>query len=135
LASLVRAPPILALKEIDMRVLIAAALTMISGGVIASELEDAHRQAIQGRNAYWNCLAREYSRESNQNMSEDDFKHELASVCPSERQIFRVMLLDYLRMEYPNVDAGAHLTTANRAVEAAQKDVLTAFAKHKESSK
>jgi hypothetical protein len=127
---------ILALKkEKDMRVLIAAALTMMAGGTIAGELEDAHRQAVQGRDAYWNCLAREYSRQSDQKMSEHDFSHELASVCPSERQNFRVRLLDYLRMEYPNVDAGAHLTTANQAMEAAQKDVLTAFVKHKASSK
>ncbi|MGY3367322.1 hypothetical protein ACVWZL_004447 [Bradyrhizobium sp. GM2.4] len=44
-------------------------------------------------------------------------------------------LLDYLTAQYPDIDAGAHLATANRAVEAAQKDIVTAFVKHKPPQK
>jgi hypothetical protein len=55
----------------------------------------------------------------------------VAGACPSERQNYRVTLLDYLTMQYPNIDSGAHLATANKAVESAQKDIVTAFVKHR----
>ena len=56
-----------------MRMVIAAFLSMTSSVAIADEVEDAHRLAVTGRDAYWNCLAREYPRESNKAMSEQDF--------------------------------------------------------------
>jgi hypothetical protein len=52
-------------------------------------------------------------------------------VCPSERQNFRVTLLDYLTMQFPGAEAGARMTTANNAIALAQKDIVTAFARHK----
>ena len=33
------------------------------------------------------------------------------------------------------MDAGAHLTTANRAIELAQKDIVTAFVKRRAAAK
>ncbi|EJN12153.1 hypothetical protein PMI42_04483 [Bradyrhizobium sp. YR681] len=95
----------------------------------------AQKQAMQGRDDYWHCLAREYSRDSNQGLSEQDFGRSVAGACPSERQYYRVALLDYLTTQYPNIDAGAHLATANRAVESAQKDIVTAFVKHRPPQK
>ncbi len=115
-----------------MRMLIAAALVMMTSAAIADDVEDAHRLAISGRDDYWHCLAREYSREGNQGLSEQDFSRSVAGACPSERQNYRVTLLDYLTMQYPNIDSGAHLATANKAVESAQKDIVTAFVKHRE---
>lgn len=114
-----------------MRILIAAALTLMTSAAIADEIEDAHRLAIQGRDDYWHCLAREYSRDSNQGRSEQEFGQTVAGACPSERQNYRVTLLDYLSMQYPNIDSGAHLATANRALESAQKDIVTAFVKRR----
>jgi hypothetical protein len=111
--------------------MIAVIPAMIASGAAADEVEDAHRLALQGRDSYWNCLAREYSREATQAMSEQDFTRDVASVCPSERQNFRVTLVDYLSMQFPHADAGAHLTTANKAIELAQKDIVTAFVRHK----
>jgi len=64
-------------------------------------------------------------------MSEQDFTRDIASVCPSERQNFRVTLADYLSMQFRDTDAGAHMTTANKAIELAQKDILTAFVRHR----
>jgi hypothetical protein len=96
---------------------------------MAGEIEDAHRQAVAGRDSYWNCLAREYSRDSNKGMSRADFTSLIAGVCASERQNFRVMLVDYLTMQFSG-DAGAHMTTANNAIALAQKDVVTAFIRH-----
>ena len=112
-----------------MRIVIAAALVLTSSVAIADEVEDAHRLAVSGRDAYWNCLAREYPRDSNKTMSEQDFASLIARVCASERQNFRVSLVDFLSLQFPNEDAGTHLTTANRAIELAQKDIVTAFVK------
>ena len=64
-------------------------------------------------------------------MSAADFTADIASVCPSERQNFRVALIDYLSMQHPDAELGAHLSTANRAIELAQKDIVTAFVRRK----
>lgn len=118
--------------------MVGAALVMMTSAAMTSaavaeddEARSAQKLAMQGRDDYWHCLAREYSRDSNQGMSEQDFGRSVAGACPSERQYYRVALLDYLTTQYPNIDAGAHLATANRAVESAQKDIVTAFVKHR----
>ncbi|SHH57418.1 hypothetical protein [Bradyrhizobium erythrophlei] len=118
-----------------MRMLIAAALAITASAALADEVDEAHRLAVSGRDSYWNCLAREYQRESNKGMSGPDFTSLIASICPSERQSFRVALVDFLSQQYPNVDSGAHMTTANQAIAAAQKDVVTAFVNHKAAAK
>jgi hypothetical protein len=118
-----------------MRVIIVAVLALMSSVALADEIDDAHRQAISGRDSYWNCLARQYQREDNRNMSGADFTSLIASACPSERQNFRVMLMDFLSLQFPDVDAGAHMTTTNNAIASAQKDVVTAFVKHKAAAK
>jgi hypothetical protein len=68
-----------------MRMAIAAGVAMMISAAMADELEDAHRLAVAGRDSYWKCLAREYSRDGNQSMSGLDFASHLASVCASER--------------------------------------------------
>jgi hypothetical protein len=118
-----------------MRMVLAALIVMTASSVMADDTEDAHRQAISGRDSYWNCLAQEYSRESNKSMSDQDFTRHIAGVCPSERQNFRVMLVDYLAMQFPAADAGDHMTTANNAIALAQKDIVTAFIKHRAAPK
>jgi hypothetical protein len=118
-----------------MRMMIAAILAMTTTIAIADETEDAHRLAVSGRDAYWNCLAREYPRDSNKTLSEADFVSLIASVCRSERQNFRVALVDYLTMQFPGNEAGANMTTANNAIALAQKDIVTAFARRKAASK
>jgi hypothetical protein len=117
------------------RMVIAAVMAMTASAAMAGEIEDAHRQAVAGRDSYWKCLAREYSRDGNKSMSGQDFASLIASVCPSERQNFRVALVDYLSMQSPGADAGAAMTTANNAIALAQKDVVTAFIKHKDAPK
>ena len=118
-----------------MRILISAVLAMTTSAAMADDVEDAHRQAISGRDSYWNCLAQEYTRESNKGMSEQDFTARIASVCPSERQNFRVTLVDYLTMQFPSAEAGAHMTTANNAIATAQKDIVTTFVRRKTATK
>ncbi|MCK1424422.1 hypothetical protein IVB14_35245 [Bradyrhizobium sp. 180] len=119
----------------------AALVMMTSAAMTCSALADdddtksAQKLAQQGRDDYWHCLAREYSRDSNQGLSEQDFGRSVAGACPSERQYYRVVLLDYLTTHYPNIDAGAHLDTANRAVESAQKDIVMAYVKHRPPQK
>jgi hypothetical protein len=118
-----------------MRILLALALATLAAiwasAAPADEVEDAHHQALQGRDSYWNCLAREYSPDHIKSMSAQDFTAAIAAACPSERQNFRVTLMDFLSMQHPDADADAHLSTANRAIELAQKDIVTAFVRHK----
>jgi hypothetical protein len=114
-----------------MRMMLAAALAVTATGALADEVDDAHRLALQGRDSYWNCLAREYQSDGTKGMSAKDFTADIESVCPSERQNFRVTLIDYLSLQYPNAESGSHLSTANRAIELAQKDIITAFVRHK----
>ena len=114
-----------------MRTIVALALAFATSGVFADELGDAHKLALQGRDSYWNCLAREYQSDGSRNMSAQDFTADIASSCPSERQNFRVTLMDYLSMQFPDAEASANLTTANRAIELAQKDIVTAFVHRK----
>jgi hypothetical protein len=118
-----------------MRMMIVAVLATTTSVAMADDVEDAHRQAISGRDSYWNCLAQEYTRDSNKGMSEQDFTAHIASVCPSERQNFRVTLVDYLTMQFPSAVAGAHMTTANNAIALAQKDIVTTFVRRKAAAK
>lgn len=122
--------------------MLGAALVMMTSAAMtfAAKADDddtrgAQKLAMRGRDDYWHCLAREYSRDSNQGMSEQDFGRSVAGAYPSERQYYRVALLDYLTAQYPKIESGAHLATANRAVEAAQKDIVTAFVKHRPPAK
>lgn len=118
-----------------MRMVIAAGLLLTASAAMADEIGDAHRMALQGRDIYWTCLAQEYSQNSDKAMSGEDFTARIASVCPSERQYFRAALVGYLTVQFPNVDAAAHMTTANNAIALAQKDVVTAFLHHKQAAK
>ena len=122
--------------------MMGAALVMMTSAAMTStamadddDAKGAQKLAMQGRDDYWHCLAREYSRDSNQGLSEQAFGHSVAGACPSERQYYRVALLDYLTTQYPTIDSGAHLATANKAVESAQKDIVTAFVKHRPPAK
>ena len=38
-------------------------------------------------------------------------------------------------MQFPDADAGAHMTTANDAIALAQKDIVTAFIRRKAATK
>jgi hypothetical protein len=109
----------------------ALAAVLVTSRALANEIDEAHKLALQGRDSYWNCLAREYSPDHIKTMSAQDFTADIAAACPSERQNFRVSLIDYLTMQFPDAESGAHLATANRAIELAQKDVVTAFIRHK----
>jgi hypothetical protein len=112
-------------------VAMAAALAMTASGALADELDEAHKLAVQGRDSYWNCLAQEYSPDNLMHMSEQEFTRDVVSACASERQNFRVTLVDYLSIQFPDTGAAAHMTTANKAIELAQKDIVTAFVRHK----
>lgn len=118
-----------------MRMLVAALVAMTMSAAAADETDDAHKLAVRARDAYWNCLAREYPRDGNRAMSEQDFTSLIANVCPSERQNFRVSLIDFLSHQFPNEDAGKHLVTANGAIDLAQKDIVSAFVKRKAAAK
>ena len=114
-----------------MRIAMALAVVVAASSALADEVDEAHKLALQGRDSYWNCLAREYSPDHIKTMSAQDFTADIAAACPSERQNFRVSLIGYLTVQFPDAESGAHLATANRAIELAQKDIVTAFVRHK----
>jgi hypothetical protein len=114
-----------------MRIAMALAFVVAASSALADEIDEAHKLALQGRDSYWNCLAREYSPDRIKTMSAQDFTADIAAACPSERQNFRVSLIGYLTTQFPDAESGAHLATANRAIELAQKDIVTAFIRHK----
>jgi len=116
-----------------MRMVIAAVVVTMTSVAMADEIADARRQAVAGRDSYWSCLAREYGRDGNSSLSGQDFTLLVAGACSSERQNFRVTLVNYLALQFPGADAGDHITTANNAIASAQKDVVTAFIRHKEA--
>ena len=117
------------------QLMIGATLLLTTSAAMPDEIDEAHKLALIGRDSYWNCLAAEYSLPGNKAMSGPDFTSHIADVCPSERQNFRASLVDYLSLQNPNGDAGDRMTTANHAIELAQKDIVTAFIHHKESAK
>jgi hypothetical protein len=114
-----------------MRIVVVLAFVLIASNALADEIDEAHKLALQGRDSYWNCLAREYSPDHIRTMSTQDFTADIAAACTSERQNFRATLIGYLSMQFPDAESGAHLATANRAIELAQKDIVTAFIRHK----
>jgi hypothetical protein len=116
-----------------MRMILALALALGVTVARADDVGDAHKLALQGRDSYWNCLAREYGRPDAKTMSAQDFTANIASACPSERQNFRVTLLDFLNLQFPDNQADANLATVNHAIELAQKDIVTAFVHRKGS--
>ena|ERR1700694_2857357 len=89
-------------KENKMRMAIAAVMAMTASAAMAGEIDDAHRLAVAGRDSYWNCLAREYPLGSNKGISGQEFASLIASVCSSERQNFRVTLVNYLSKQFPS---------------------------------
>ena len=117
-----------------MRILVAALLMMTAFPALADEADDARRLAVSGRDDYWNCLAREYPRDANKNMPEQEFAALIAAACASERQNFRVALVDYLGMQ-PGNDGNANMTTANNAIALAQKDIVAAFIRRRAAPK
>ncbi len=93
----------------------ALALITVASSALADDLEEAHRQALQGRDSYWNCLAREYSPDHIKTMSTQDFTADIASACASERQNFRVSLIGYLSMQAPDARPSGHRQPGDRA--------------------
>src|ERR1700724_842040 len=47
-----------------MRSIILAVIAMLPSVAIAGEVDEAHRDAVVGRDSYWNCLAQEYNRDN-----------------------------------------------------------------------
>ncbi len=118
-----------------MALIAGTALVLTASAAMADEIDDAHRLALSGAIPTGTASPRNIRVPGNKNMSGPDFTTHIADVCPSERQNFRVSLVDYLSLQFPNVDAGDHMTTANKAIALAQKDIVTAFIKHKAASK
>jgi hypothetical protein len=118
-----------------MRAFTVAMAAITASVAAAGEVDDAHRLAVAGRDSYWNCLAREYAQDRQNRVSGQEFTALLAGACRSERQNFRVALVNFLSLQSPSDEAGTHLTTANNAIASAQKQIVTAFVNHTSAPK
>ena len=59
--------------------MVGAALVMMTSAAMADDDDaNAQQQAMRGGDDYWHCLAREYSRDTNQGMSQQDFGRSVA---------------------------------------------------------
>lgn len=74
--------------------MLGAALVMMTSAAMTSvamadddDAKGAQKLAMQGRDDYWHCLAREYSRDSNQGMSEQDFGKSVSGPAPRNGNI------------------------------------------------
>ena len=110
---------------------LAAGLVTAASVAIADDIGEAHRHALAARDSYWNCLAEKHVSVNSRNMTAQDFALYVGGICPSARQSFRIMLLHYLAMKFPSIDADTHVATANNAIELAQKYIVTAFIERK----
>ncbi len=91
-----------------MRAMIVAALAMTASAAIADEIDDAHRLARVGARFLLELSGPGiFERAATRPCREQDFTALIASVCPSERQNFRVTLVDYLSLQFPGRRCGS----------------------------
>ena len=100
---------------------------------IEQRIEEAQRAVIDA--SYRQFMALADLLKVVKAMSDQEFTALIANVCPSERQNFRVSLIDFLSLQFPKQDADANLSTANRAIELAQKDIVIAFVRRRAAAK
>lgn len=89
--------------------------------------EKARQWAHDYKEQYWKCLANETQRMLPRNISAQDFSLFIKGACPTEAQRFRVALIDYLAMKFPDIAASTHLSSADNAISLAQADVVKTF--------
>ena len=107
--------------------LIFAIASLALSAFTPADEEKAHQLAHHFKELYWQCLAAETQRMLPRNMSAEDFSLLIKAACPTEAQNFRVALVDYLALKFPDIAASIHLSQADYAISAAQADVVKAF--------
>jgi hypothetical protein len=80
------------------------------------------------KEAYWVCLSSETQRMLGTAIVAQDFKLYLMGSCLAEKQSFRVPLVDYMAMIYPELPASQHFAefayVADQAVDASVRNFI-----------
>ena len=104
---------------------------MLTAGALPAlaqaDQEKARQWAHSFKEQYWQCLANETERMLPRKISAQDFSLFIKGACPTEAQKFRVALVDYLAMKFPDIAANTHLSAADNAISLAQADVVKTF--------
>ena len=109
------------------RAVCLASVASILVGFTAADEEKARQGAHQLKAIYWQCLADVTQRQLTRAMSTEDFSIFIKGVCLAEEQNFRVAVVDYLAMKFPEISTGTHLAEADRLVSLAQADVVSTY--------
>jgi len=100
-----------------------ACVLAVASNAYADE-EAARRAAHAFKEQYWECLASTAVQALPKKFSGQDFAYYVKGSCPDEAQNFRVAVVDYLALKFPNIDACTHLASANMVISAAQDDIV-----------
>ena len=56
-----------------------------------------------------------------------DFQLYIKGTCQVDAQRFRVAMVDYLALKFPDMQVSMHFTTANDAIRLAIEDIVSAY--------
>jgi hypothetical protein len=85
--------------------LLVMAIAAISAGFTDQQLESARIWAHETNEAFETCLQKEVRDKLHLKMAREDFSVFIKGVCTQETRAFRVLLVDYLAMKNPAIDA------------------------------
>jgi len=85
------------------------------------------KRLITSDDAYWQCLAVETKRNFTRNLSGTDFELFIRGTCKDEAQRFRVAMIDYLALKFPQISAAMHFSSADTAIRAAIEDMVSGY--------
>jgi hypothetical protein len=97
--------------------LLVMAIAAISAGFTDQQLESARIWAHETNEAFETCLQKEVRDKLHLKMAREDFSVFIKGVCTQETRAFRVLLVDYLAMKNPAIDAATHLATAESVIQ------------------
>jgi hypothetical protein len=93
------------------------AIAAISAGFTDRQIEDARIWAHQTNDIFRACLQAEVQHKLYLRMTRDNFASFIKGACVPETRAFRVLLVDYLAMKHPEIDAETHLATTDSAIQ------------------
>ena len=97
--------------------LVGMAIVGVSAGFTDQQIENARIWAHEGNEAFGACLQAEVQNKLHSGMAREDFALFIKGACPPETKAFRVLLVDYLTMKQPDIDAATDLATAESVIQ------------------
>jgi hypothetical protein len=97
--------------------LMGIATAAVSAGFTDQQIEDARIWAHESNEAFGVCLQAEVQNKLHSRMAREDFALFIKGACNPETKAFRVLLVDYLTMKQPDIDAAIDLATAESVIQ------------------